>query len=142
MQELRKRAARENVQYLEIMLSSPGINAAKIDALCGNDFYTRYNDRLQKAILADTERAKGREGTDKVLDDIFKEWEKIPAMSKWVDKYVAYIDSIDIHSTLSSGYDRTPVCFYQGYASRNAAPLVVYAQPTSHSKAVCVKGVN
>ena len=128
MQELRKRAARENVQYLEIMLSSPGINAAKIDALCGNDFYTRYNDRLQKAILADTERAKGREGTDKVLDDIFKEWEKIPAMSKWVDKYVAYIDSIDIHSTLSSGYDRTPVCFYQGYASRNAAPLVVYAQ--------------
>ena len=128
MQELRKRAARENVQYLEIMLSSPGINAAKIDALCGNDFYARYNDRLQKAILEDTERTKGREGTDEVLDDIFKEWEKIPAMSEWVDKYVAYIDSIDIHSTLSSGYDRAPVCFYKGYASRNAAPLVVYAQ--------------
>ena len=33
MQELRKRAARENVQYLEIMLSSPGINASKIDEL-------------------------------------------------------------------------------------------------------------
>ena len=128
MQELRKRAARENVQYLEIMLSSPGINVAKIDALCGNDFYVRYNDRLQKAILEDTERTKGREGTDKVLDEIFKEWEKIPAMSEWVDKYVAYIDSIDIHSTLSSGYDRAPVCYYQGYASRNATPLVVYAQ--------------
>ncbi|MEG2181294.1 MAG: hypothetical protein RRZ66_12100 [Bacteroidales bacterium] len=128
MQELRKRAARENVQYLEIMLSSPGINAAKIDALCGNGFYARYNNRLQKVIFEDTERAKGREGTDKVLDDIFKEWEKIPAMSEWVNKYIAYIDSIDTHSTLSSGYDRAPVCYYQGYASRNAAPLVVYAQ--------------
>lgn len=128
MRELRKRAARENVQYLEIMLSSPGINAAKIDALCGKGFYNRYNEQLQKAILGDTERTKGREGTDRALADIFREWEKIHAMDEWVDKYVAYIDSIDVHSTLSLGYASAPVCYYQGYASRNAAPLVVYAQ--------------
>lgn len=140
MQELRKRAARENVQYLEIMLSSPGINAAKIDALCGNDFYHRYNDRLQKAILEDKERIKGRKGTDKVLGEIFKEWENIPAMSEWVERYVAYIDSIDIHSTLSSGYGRAPVCFYQGYASRNSAPLVVYAQLYVSFKSCLRKG--
>lgn len=128
MQELRKRAARENVQYLEIMLSSPGINAARIDQFCGNGFYESYNTRLKKAIKEDGERVKGRKGTDKVLEEIFHEWEKSPAMNGWVDKYVAYIDSIDVHSTLSSGYDRAPVCYYQGYASRNAEPLVVYAQ--------------
>lgn len=128
MQELRKRAARENVQYLEIMLSSPGINAARIDQFCGNGFYDSYNTRLKKAIKEDEERVKGRKGTDKVLEEIFHEWEKSPAMNGWVDKYVAYIDSIDVHSALSSGYDRAPVCYYQGYASRNAEPLVVYAQ--------------
>lgn len=128
MRELRKRAARENVQYLEIMLSSPGINAAKIDELCGKGFYDRYNARLQQAIQEDAERTKGREGTDKVLAEVFREWSKMPAIDEWVNRYVAYIDSIDVHSTLSSGYDRAPVCYYQGYASRNSAPLVVYAQ--------------
>lgn len=128
MQELRKRAARENVQYLEIMLSSPGINASKIDQSCGNGFYDRYNTRLKQAIREDAIREKGRKDTDNMLAEIFHEWEKTPAMNDWVDKYVAYIDSIDRHSTLSSGYDRAPVCYYQGYASRNAEPLVVYAQ--------------
>ena len=128
MQELRKRAARENVQYLEIMLSSLGINAAKIDQFCGNGFYGSYNTRLKQAIKDDAERVKGRDGTDKMLAEIYREWENSPAMNGWVDKYVAYIDSIDVHSTLSSGYDRAPVCYYQGYASRNAEPLVVYAR--------------
>lgn len=128
MQELRKRAARENVQYLEVMLSSPGINAAKIDQFCGNGFYDSYNTRLKQAIKDDAERVKGRDGTDKMLAEIYREWEKSPAMNGRVDRYVAYIDSIDVHSTLSSGYDRAPVCYYQGYASRNAEPLVVYAQ--------------
>ena len=128
MQELRKRAARENVQYLEIMLSSPGINASKIDELCGKGFYDRYNKLLQKAIADDSERTKGRDDTDKILAEIFHQWENTPAMDDWAGKYVAYIDSIDVHSTLSSGYDRAPICYYHGYASRNAAPLVVYAQ--------------
>lgn len=128
MQELRKRAARENVQYLEVMLSSPGLNAAKIDALCGKGFYAQYNQRLETAIREDAERTKQREGTDKVLSEIFGKWAQSPAMEEWVDKYVAYIDSVDLHSTLPSGYARAPVCFYQGYASRNAAPLVVFAQ--------------
>lgn len=128
MRELRKRAARENVQYLEIMLSSPGINAAKIDQLCGNGFYDNYNIRLKQAIKDDAERVKGGDGTDKMLAEIYREWEKSQAMNGRVDRYVTYIDSIDVHSTLSSGYDRAPVCYYQGYASRNAEPLVVYAQ--------------
>lgn len=128
MRELLKRAARENVQYLEIMLSSPGINAAKIDQFCGNGFYDSYNTRLKQAIRDDAERVKGRDGTDKMLAEIYRKWEKSSAMNGWVARYVAYIDSIDVHSTLSSGYDRAPVCYYQGYASRNAEPLVVYAQ--------------
>lgn len=128
MRELRERAAFENVQYLEIMLSSPGINAAKIDELCGRGFYTRYNDRLRKAIQDDAVRTKGGKNTDKVLAEVFREWDKMFEMEDWVSKYVAYIDSIDANSALPSGYKRAPVCYYQGYASRNSEPLVVYAQ--------------
>lgn len=128
MQELRKRAARESVQYLEVMLSTPGLSAAKIDALCGKRFYAQNSRQLETAIREDAEHTEQPEKTDRVLAEIFGKWEKSPAMEEWVDKYVAYIDSIDMHSTLSSGYARAPICFYQGYASRNAAPLVVYAQ--------------
>lgn len=128
MRELRERAALENVQYLEIMLSSPGINAAKIDELCGKGFYSRYNNMLKKAMHDDASGTGSEDNTDKVLAEVFGEWDKMFAMDDWVGKYVAYIDSIDTCSSIPSDYKRAPVCYYQGYASRNAEPLVVYAQ--------------
>lgn len=134
MRELRKRADREKVQYLEVMLTSPGINRTLIDVLCGSGFFNKYNERLEKTILQEPEN------TEKVLSDIFKEWNEKQGMKDWVDKYVAYIDSIDRESTLSSGYADAPICFYQGYASRNSEPLVIFAQLYVSFKGCLQKG--
>jgi adenosine deaminase len=134
MRELRKRADREKVQYLEVMLTSPGINRALIDNLCGSGFFNKYNEQLENAIRREPEK------TEKILSGIFKEWNNASGMNSWVNKYVAYIDSIDRESTLPSGYANAPVCFYQGYASRNSDPLVVFAQLYVSFKGCLQKG--
>lgn len=129
MCELRRRAAIENVQYLEIMLTSPRVNSKIINTFCGADFYSTYNSKLQTAILEDAEVSDEGKQTDKVLKEIFTKWEKSQQMSDYVNQYVAYIDSIDVNSVLPKQYEgRAPVCYYQGYASRNSDPLAVFAQ--------------
>ena len=137
MAELRRRAATENVQYLEVMVSSPKMNKEILDAACGKGFYDEYNEKLKKYILHDKKNIYNKnvvydkETIDDVYDvlaEIYKKWQTSPAMEERVKEYVQYIDSIDVNSALEAGYPRAPVCYYQGYASRNSDPLVVFAQ--------------
>lgn len=128
MRELRKRAASENVQYLEVMMASPHVTTTSIDEMCGKGFYDRFNGRLEQAIATDAHRIKGRETTEDVLQEIFTKWNKSKTIQRWVKQYVLYVDSIDKCSELPVGSHDSPTCYYQGYASRNSAPLLVYAQ--------------
>lgn len=119
--ELKNRAARENVQYLEIMAASPKITPAILDNLFGQGTYERDNQSLTKAILTN----------DPFLIDtlarIFKKWESNKGMEQLAKEYVHMIDSLDTHSNLT-GDPYAPLCLYQAYASRNAAPLNVFGQ--------------
>ena len=65
LRELRERAAYENVQYLEVMVSSPGITAEKLNEICGSGFYEEYNKKLKDAI-----RTNGVNKIDSVLNSI------------------------------------------------------------------------
>lgn len=58
MRELRKRAASENVQYLEVMMASPHVTTTSMDDMCGKGFYDTFNSRLEQAIAADAQRMK------------------------------------------------------------------------------------
>lgn len=128
MRELRKRAASENVQYLEVMMASPHVTTTSLDDMCGKGFYDTFNGRLEQAIAADAQRMKGRETTEDVLQEIFTKWKNNKKMQTFVKQYVAYVDSIDRCSELPIGSHNSPTCYYQGYASRNSAPLLVFAQ--------------
>ena len=115
LKELKNRAARENVQYLEIMASSPKVDSSRL-----KDYNQRYK-RLANAIVI-----KSPALVD-TLSTIFKEWENDGYMKGQVISYINYIDSIDTNSNLTDD-PYAPVCLYQSYASRNADPLTVYAQ--------------
>lgn len=115
LKELRNRAARENVQYLEIMASSPKVDASRL-----KDYNQRYK-RLANAIVI-----KSPALVD-TLSAIFKEWENDGYMKGQISSYINYIDSIDSNSNLMDD-PYAPVCLYQAYASRNSDPLSVYAQ--------------
>lgn len=128
MRELRKRAASENVQYLEVMMALPHVTTTLLDGMCGKGFYDTFNSRLEQAIAADTQRMKGRETTEEVLQEIFTKWKDNEMMQAFVKQYVAYVDSIDRCSELPIGSHDSPTCYYQGYASRNSTPFLVFAQ--------------
>lgn len=125
MRELRERAAYENVQYLEIMVSSPGINAQKIDEFCGTGFFDKYNSLLLKAIQKDAKNPGKQDSTTKILNEIYSKWYQSKKFNQFSKEYVKQINSIDDQSTISSNL---PLCYYQSYASRNSDPLVVFAQ--------------
>lgn len=125
MRELRQRAAYENVQYLEVMVSSPAINAQKIDEFCYSGFYEEYNARLQAAMQEDAKNPGKEDRTTVVLNEIYTQWKSLPKFDQFRRDYVKQINDLDEQSALSSAY---PVCYYQSYASRNSDPLVVFAQ--------------
>ena len=121
LKELRERAAKENVQYLEIILVPPSVNNILSDPL-----EIAYNDSLKTIIREGiTHRA---ERLDSILAKICHRWDNLPGMQQLIDKYIAYIDSIDRESFINVGSLNPPICRYQGYASRNNNPLAVYAQ--------------
>jgi adenosine deaminase len=115
LKELKNRAARENVQYLEIMATSPVVDTTKL-----KDYHNRYG-RLGDVIVN-----KSQILTD-TLSAIFKEWENDPYMKGQITSYIKLIDSIDSHSNIPDE-PFAPMCLYQAYASRNSDPLSVYAQ--------------
>lgn len=115
LKELKYRAAGENIQYLEIMASSPSINTADILN------YDKQNKWLANAIVSNNPSL-----TDS-LSSIFNQWEKNTKLQKLISSYISFVDSIDVNSNLPNA-PKAPVCLYQAYASRNADPLKVYAQ--------------
>ena len=125
MRELRLRAAYENVQYLEVMVSSPGITAEKLNEICGSGFYEEYNKKLKDAI-----RTNGAYGTDVVLNSIMNIWKKDiikTSLKTFADRYINDLKAMDEQSGQPS-INNDPVCCYQTYANRNAEPLIVFAQ--------------
>lgn len=125
MRELLERAACENVQYLEVMVSSPGITAENINEICDSKFYEDYNKALKDAIHTnDTKRIYS------VLNCIIDIWENNtvkPRLRQFADRYVHDLRMIDEQSSRPP-MKKAPVCYYQTYANRNAEPLIVFAQ--------------
>ncbi|MDR2580741.1 MAG: hypothetical protein LBC85_07090 [Fibromonadaceae bacterium] len=117
--ELKKRAVHENVQYLEIMGTSPSVSEVEMDKIFGESYYQSINKKLLDAIQsADTDRIRS------VIDSIVRAWEQD---STWKNKGLAYgklIDSLDA----SSIADTNIVTRYLAYASRKSEPLTVLAQ--------------
>lgn len=121
LQELKYRAAVENVQYLEIMAMSPRIGMDEIDRFFGQGTYERENKALEKSIVGK------KTSLTHSLELIYNQWEKSKEMAKIVKNYVHFMDSIDVNSNLVD-VPNAPVCLYQTYAVRNADPLRVFAQ--------------
>ncbi|MDR0306823.1 MAG: hypothetical protein LBI42_08300 [Chitinispirillales bacterium] len=118
--ELKKRAVHENVQYLEIMGTSPSVSDGKINTAMGDStYYRRKNDSLLSAINStDTNQIRN------VISAIVNEMNSKKA---WKDEgrvYGNYIDSLDSASI----EDTNLVTRYLSYASRNSDPLKVLAQ--------------
>nr|WP_320059233.1 hypothetical protein [uncultured Bacteroides sp.] len=121
LQELKYRAAVENVQYLEIMAMSPRIGVDEIDRFFGEGTYEKDNKALEKSIVGK------KTSLTHSLELIYNRWEKSKEMAKMVKDYVHLMDSIDVNSNLAD-VPNAPVCLYQTYAVRNADPLRVFAQ--------------
>ncbi|MDR2732504.1 MAG: hypothetical protein LBB36_04720, partial [Fibromonadaceae bacterium] len=136
--ELKKRAVHENVQYLEIMGTSPNVSSKKMNTIFGENYYEKTNAILLDAIQsADTARTRS------VIDSIVNIWEQNIA---WKNEGIAYgklIDSLDA----SSIADTNLVTRYLAYASRKSDPVTVLAQlhigfAASNDAASKVVGVN
>lgn len=109
LSELRKRAAYENVQYLEIMVSSPSLT---VD--------TYYNEQLRSAMKSDSLSAF-RLVLDSICQNIETNYRSLP------DSVVKQVNVLDFLS-LQSKIPNSPVCYYQFAAKRNAEPFSVFAQ--------------
>jgi adenosine deaminase len=120
LRELRYRAARENVQYLEIMVTSPKISQKEIDSYFGKGTFDRQNSALKKAILSEDPYIYD------TLASILSKWEEKPEMKNFVENYVHLYDSLDVSSQIPDS--NAPTCLYQSYASRGGEPLAVFAQ--------------
>jgi hypothetical protein len=113
LKELRQRAATENVSYLEIMLTSPGISSSTV-ADAG------LNERLKEAI-----RSRDEELFSSLLAETWNAWEVNTAMQQDIETYVQLID--EVHQG-ASGIAPEVLSRYQTYCSRNNDPLRVFAQ--------------
>lgn len=109
LSELRKRAAYENVQYLEIMVSSPSLT---VD--------TYYNEQLRLAMKSDCLSAF-RLVLDSICQNIETNYRSLPDS---VVKQVNELDSLSLQTKIPN----SPVCYYQFAAKRNAEPFSVFAQ--------------
>ncbi|GHU58754.1 adenosine deaminase [Bacteroidia bacterium] len=115
LQELRTRAAKENVQYMEIMMTSPSIGKDQIDA------FDKQNAELKKAILNNNQAT-----VMTILSKNASIWDKDSVITNIVNNFVHLYDSLDEKSRISDS--NAPLCLYQAYASRGGEPLAVFAQ--------------
>lgn len=116
MHELRVRADRECVQYLEVMGISPNVPK---DCFLGDD-YERYDKELKGYV-----KAGNIIQIEQLLSDIFTIFENSTEVEENVDAYIGSIQQLD----KKSYKDHHEVqCRYQGYASRSGEPLKVFAQ--------------
>lgn len=121
MHELKVRAVKENIQYLEVMGTSPSVPA---DCFLGSD-YDKFDKQLKDYVK------KGEyEGIQGALDEVFGYFEK--NADKTVDTYINFINDLDNKSNEYGKYLDVDisklVCRYQGYSSRGSEPLEVFAQ--------------
>jgi adenosine deaminase len=113
LKELRERAAHENVSYLEIMLTSPGVSAS----VSGD---TALNERLKAGI-----RAGDEDAFQSLLDEIWNAWETNADIQRDIGEFVRLIG--EVHDAAKSTAPEV-VSRYQTYCSRNNEPLYVFAQ--------------
>lgn len=137
--ELKKRALHENVQYLEIMGTSPSVSDKKMDSIFAQqNYYKETNAKLLSAIqTADTARMRS------VIDSTIRIWEQNSAWKNEGTAYGKFIDSLDGKSIA----DTNLITRYLAYASRNSDPVKVLAQlhigfMASNDSANKVVGVN
>ena len=113
--ELRIRAQDENVQYLEVMMTSPWVD---------NDFMARFSaeNDLLIALIAEQDL----DGFADVLASLFREWESDADLQSGIADYINLIDEADRDAAL---FAPEVTSYYQAYASRNNAnPVRVFAQ--------------
>ena len=123
MHELKVRAVKENVQYLEVMATSPSVPA---DCFLSEDDYATYDKQLKDCVK------KGTYGAVRsVLEAIISKYDTIYVEDK-VNAYLNFIKKLDNQSNEFSKHlnidPRNVTCRYQGYASRGGEPLKVFAQ--------------
>ena len=122
MRELKLRAVKENVQYLEVMAASPSVPK---DCFLGEDDYKTYDEQL-KACVKDGTYDAARELLEKIIGKFDDNATK--AVSDYVD-FVGHLDELSNPSKNHLGVDtENLVCRYQGYSSRGGEPLKVFAQ--------------
>lgn len=123
MHELKVRAMRENVQYLEIIGTSPSVPE---DFFLG-DKYEEYNNDLKKYAKADNYSEMAS-----LLRKIHTIYAKSSDVDTCVNDYLSSIYSLEEKSNEFSNYFKCDVkdivCRYQGYASRGGEPVKVFAQ--------------
>lgn len=123
MHELKVRAVRENVQYLEIIGTSPSVPE---DFFLG-DKYEEYNEKLK-------EYAKANDYTEmrNLLSQIREIYEKSSEVKTYANDYLTFLYSLEEKSNGFPNYFgcdvKNVVCRYQGYASRGGEPMKVFAQ--------------
>lgn len=138
--ELKMRASRENVQYLELIGIAPSIPA---DCFLGDDY--AECDAQIKAFAA---QKNAVDASDLCIfyNKIINRWEKDDTVNQAISDYfdtVVKIDSLSNQMSSFTDCDYTDpssvVCRYQGYAVRSLEPLMVLAQLYVVAKA-CKKG--
>lgn len=121
MHELKVRAVKENVQYLEVMATSP-----VVPTNCFLDEeYKTYDEQLKECVKNGTYD----EPLKNVLNDILKLFDTNADAT--AEAYLASIRTLDQQSNHSDHCDvdtNNVVCRYQGYSSRGSEPLKVFAQ--------------
>lgn len=121
MHELKVRAVKENVQYLEVMATSP-----VVPTNCFLDeYYDTYDEQLKECVKNGTYD----EPLKSVLNDILKLFDTNADAT--AEAYLDSIRTLDRQSNQSDHCDvdtSNVVCRYQGYSSRGSEPLKVFAQ--------------
>ncbi|MBC5614554.1 hypothetical protein [Bacteroides hominis] len=123
MHELKVRAFRENVQYLEVIGIAPVIPE---DCFLEGHVYNYYDSRLKK-YLKTNKYDIIKQSLRQVLD-IFEETKNA---QKNVEDYFAFVQNIEEKSnTFKTHLNNINEieCRYQGYAVRGLEPLIVFAQ--------------
>lgn len=133
MHELKGRAVRENVQYLEVIGIAP-----IIPKNCFLDEeYEKYDNDLKGYIKKDDYT-----NTFLTLRNIFNKFEDSKEADENANRYLSFVQDLENKSNTFKNYldvhTNDVMCCYQGYAVRGLEPIMVFAQLYVVYKA-CVK---
>lgn len=122
MHELKVRAVRENVQYLEIIGIAPHIPEY---CFMDKDVYNDKNRELKDCLIKGEIRKVTR-----VLRSVLDQFLNNEKADRTVESYLNSIHELDNKSNKLNNRDISNLikCRYQGYAVRNLDPIIVFAQ--------------